>query len=286
MAGKISEQAEQAKLDYLAGMKYQDIADKYNVSLSTVQSWKKRHKWQRNDVHMKPRICAHENIKDVHMENDMCTSTVPKKTGAPFGNQNAKGHGAPKGNRNSVGNRGGHGGPVGNKNSEKHGFFAKILPDDEETREIIASIEIKSPLEILWENIVLQYGIIARAQKLMFVRDQNDTTEYLKRQKETLGAQSKGWEKEYEIQFAWDKHATLLKAQSVAMKTLDGLLARYDELMRSELATEEQRARIEKLRAEVAKIKGDEDNEGDDAEDTFLDALKGKVPEVWDDHGA
>lgn len=38
---------ENAKADYLAGMKYKDIAKKYGVALSTVKSWKTRNKWQR-----------------------------------------------------------------------------------------------------------------------------------------------------------------------------------------------------------------------------------------------
>lgn len=38
---------EEAKSDYLAGMKYKDIAAKYGVALSTVKSWKTRNKWQR-----------------------------------------------------------------------------------------------------------------------------------------------------------------------------------------------------------------------------------------------
>ncbi|KAL3947457.1 terminase gpP N-terminus-related DNA-binding protein [Lentilactobacillus hilgardii] len=38
---------EQAEKDYLSGMKYKDIADKYQVSLNTVKSWKKRYGWQR-----------------------------------------------------------------------------------------------------------------------------------------------------------------------------------------------------------------------------------------------
>jgi phage terminase small subunit len=40
-----------ARIDYLHGMKYREIADKYKVSLSTVKSWKVRYKWQRDNVH-------------------------------------------------------------------------------------------------------------------------------------------------------------------------------------------------------------------------------------------
>ncbi|QAS70251.1 terminase [Oenococcus sicerae] len=39
---------EEAKQDYLAGMKYKDIAEKYAVSLSTVRSWKARNGWPKS----------------------------------------------------------------------------------------------------------------------------------------------------------------------------------------------------------------------------------------------
>lgn len=38
---------ELAEKDYLAGMKYKDIASKYNVTLNTVKSWKVRYKWKK-----------------------------------------------------------------------------------------------------------------------------------------------------------------------------------------------------------------------------------------------
>lgn len=41
------EKHEQAEIDYINGMKYQEIADKYNVSINTVKSWKKRYNWER-----------------------------------------------------------------------------------------------------------------------------------------------------------------------------------------------------------------------------------------------
>ncbi|WP_242977148.1 terminase gpP N-terminus-related DNA-binding protein [Clostridium botulinum] len=36
---------EQAKKDYLKGMKYKDLAEKYSVSLNTIKSWVKRYGW-------------------------------------------------------------------------------------------------------------------------------------------------------------------------------------------------------------------------------------------------
>lgn len=40
--------SEKAYKDYILGMKYKDIAEKYSVSLNTVKSWQKRYKWTRS----------------------------------------------------------------------------------------------------------------------------------------------------------------------------------------------------------------------------------------------
>ena len=162
----------------------------------------------------------------------------------------------------------GAGGQKGNQNAVKHGFFAKIFPDDEETREIYEAINTKSPMDILWDQIVIQYTAIARAQKIMFVRNQEDITKHLKHVKgSNLGKVSKNGEsievineREWEFQYAWDKHASFLKAQSAAIKTIDGLILRYEDMVdRHELkglVVEEHRLRVEKLKADVAKAQG------------------------------
>ncbi|MDO7787139.1 phage terminase small subunit [Desulforamulus aquiferis] len=151
-------------------------------------------------------------------------------------------------------------GSVGYQNNLKHGFFAKIFPDDEETRAIVHEIMEKGPLDILWEQIIIQYTAIARAQKIMFVRDQEDITKHLKREKSSVSTD----EAEWEFQYAWDKQANFLKAQSTAMKTLDGLISRYEELVEKYevkgYVVEEHRLRVEKLKAEITKITTNEDD--------------------------
>ena len=58
---------EQAENDYMTGMKYKDIALKYGVSINTVKSWKKRYEWERKGVHTKEE-------KSVHTKNiKVCT---------------------------------------------------------------------------------------------------------------------------------------------------------------------------------------------------------------------
>lgn len=221
--------------DYKAGMKYKDIAEKYGVSLSAVKSWATRY-WKKQG-------CNHATKK-----------VAAKKKGAPIGNKNATG-------------------PPGNKNAERHGFYAKWLPA--ETMEIIGCIEHSNPIDLLWDNIQLQYAAIIRAQNLMYVKDQEDKT-IEKVGSSTGKVSSKTWE----VQQAWDKHANFLQAQSRAMKTLESMIKQYDELTRSSMATEEQRVRIDKLKCEVAKLSGESETFEDDG---FIEALKGNIAEVWAD---
>lgn len=220
-----------------------DLATKYDIKYPTIKSRKQRQKWTKKDASKNASKDASESKKDASK----------KKHGGQPGNKNAVGHGAPKGNQNSVGHKSSV--PLGNHNAMTHGLYAKYLPPD--TLEIADSLDFISPIDILWSNIKIKYASILRAQQIMFVQDKDDLTKELKRQKNG----DSSWEEEYELQFAWDKQAAFLNAQSNAMKTLTTMIKQYDELCKSELATEEQKLRIEKLKAEVENIKGDSDYE-------------------------
>lgn len=52
----MKEKHELAYNDYLSGMKQKDIAAKYNVSINTVKSWSRRHKWSRKSAPQKLRV--------------------------------------------------------------------------------------------------------------------------------------------------------------------------------------------------------------------------------------
>lgn len=61
------EKREAAEKDYMLGMKYKDIAEKYDVSLNTVKSWKQRYGWQKSKkrVHTKnQKGCTQNNDKN------------------------------------------------------------------------------------------------------------------------------------------------------------------------------------------------------------------------------
>ena len=139
-------------------------------------------------------------------------------------------------------------GKLQNTNAVKHGLFSKYLPA--ETLELVGSIEAMSPLDILWENICLKYAAIIRSQKIMYVKDDKDVTKRITMD----GAEATA----YQYIEAYDKQATFLMAQSRAMGTLMNLIKQYEEMCNSELATEEQKLRIEKLKTEITKATDEE----------------------------
>lgn len=62
---------ELAEADYIAGMKYKDIAVKYNVTLNTVKSWKTRYGWSKGAKKM-----VHTKEKKVCVQNEAVASEV------------------------------------------------------------------------------------------------------------------------------------------------------------------------------------------------------------------
>lgn len=60
---------ELAENDYMLGMKYKDIAVKYGVTINTVKSWKKRYNWNRKSVHTKIKKVCTQNDPDFEVED-------------------------------------------------------------------------------------------------------------------------------------------------------------------------------------------------------------------------
>ena len=162
-------------------------------------------------------------IKGTFQKKNTERSKNPR--GAPKGSKNALGHGAPKGNNNAV----------------KHGLFAKYLP--QEVYEIAQEISDKQPIDILWENITLTYATLLHAQRILHVQDIEDTTSL-------VTSTAKGGVG-YEHHTSWDKQSRAITAIARAQTELRGMIKTYDELTRSPLVTEEQRLRIDNLKAQL-----------------------------------
>ena len=205
MPRRPDERMEQAEEMYRKGMKLVEIANQLELPEGTVRRWKCTHKWDSERSEKKG-----ERSK--------------RKRGGQPGNHNATG-------------------PPGNKNAEKYGFFSKYLPD--ETREIFYAIEDADPLDLLWHQIQIAYAAIIRAQRIAYVKDQQDKT--IEKVEEKTG---KVTGDRWEVQQAWDKQSNFLKAQARAQGELRSMIKQYDEMLHKNwgLATEEQKTRIEAMK--------------------------------------
>ena len=236
MARAPDERIEQAKAMYLKGAKLVEIASQLNIHEGTVRRRKCTHKWYNE-------------------RTDKKSERSHRKKGGQPGNQNAQGHGGT--------------GPPENRNAEKYGFFSKYLPD--ETREIFSSIEQADPLDLLWHQIQIAYAAIIRAQRIAYVRDQQDkTVERI----ETKAGNVIG--EKWEVQQAWDKQNEFMKAQARAQSELRSLIKQYDEMLHKDwgMASEEQRSRIAQIKAQTERLSAQPVENEDDGVEIINDADK------------
>lgn len=147
-------------------------------------------------------------------------SNVTNKPGAPKGNKNATGHGAPKGNLNPI------------KHGAYQNIYAEFLPEDE-----------RDTLERMPSGVDLDNEI-----QLLRLKIAN-----LSNSKRTFFYDMFGNRHEKEISEE-DRTEGIL----ACTKQLEKLIRTQEQLLRSDLATQEQQARIDKLKAEVGKLKGED----------------------------
>ncbi|MBV6707783.1 terminase [Bacillus thuringiensis] len=227
------------------------------VNEKTVGGWKSKDGWidKLNGI-------LHKNERSTPKKD---TEYSKKKPGAPKGNKNAINNrgGAKKGNKNAVGNSGGAA-PLRNGNAATHGLYRKYLPQElydlkEELEEAINN----DPLSILWESIMLQHAQIIHAQRIMFVNNKENMTKELRKKK----LSESGFEEEWEIQFAWDKQASFLNAQSKALSTLSALIRDFDRLANID---DERRAKLEFIQVQIDKIKSTTNNDDNNIEPVVI----------------
>lgn len=170
------------------------LAKKYGIPSSTLHGRKKREGWKRKKK--------------------------TKKATDNAGGQN--------GNDNAVGNEGGA--PEGNKNAVSHGLFANYMP--KEVLDIMTKLHTMTPADMIWQNILIQYTAIIRAQKIMYVRDEYDnysnvTGVKLNPMFEDKDGQPVKVEESREWHMAYDRHEKFLTAQSRAITTLSNLIKQF-----------------------------------------------------------
>lgn len=190
------------------------IAEEIGVTASTVRKWKSEDKWGGDSKRSAP----NEKVRYDSMRN----------------NQNAKG------------NSGG-GAPARNQNAVSHGLFAKHLPA--ETSEILEALTECDPVDILWDNIRIQYTAIIRSQKIMYVSDQEDIS-----REESGWSSGKTSSSTMALQYAWDKQANFLNAQSRAISTLNNSIKQFVAIADEE---DERRKKLELMSVQIRKAESE-----------------------------
>lgn len=226
-----------------------DIAEELGVSASTVRKWKSEDKW------------SGETKRSVTNETERYDSM--------------------KDNQNAKGNSGGA--PAGNQNAVSHGLFAKHLPD--ETRELMQELYTSLPADVIWNNIMIQYSAIIRSQKIMFVSDEfNHTEDIISAEvnpnfidRET--GQPVQTKVTRQFQYAWDKQANFLAAQSRAIGTLNNSIKQFITIADE---ADERRLKLELMEAQINKLSGPKG--GQDASDWKQAVIDAANKRAVEDH--
>ena len=133
--------------DYKAGLSYKEIAEKHNVSESTVKSWASRHWNNDKKIQAARKRSKKSQLKGKKSRNQNAEKKSQKDAPKP--------RGAPHGNKNAAGNNGGA--PKGSKNALKHGGYSVVKWDElsDEERAMAESMEDSDTEDNLHEEVVL-----------------------------------------------------------------------------------------------------------------------------------
>lgn len=239
---------ELALIDYQAGMKYEEIAERYGVTINTVKSWKTRYKWSK------------DNEKGVQTKN----KEVCKQKGGQPGNQNAAGHGAPAGNKNAV------------KTGEFEALFFDVLEEDE--RRLISMVQLDKEQLLLQE---IQLLTVRERRMLKRIEDLKNTADNQKEEKAVgmTAVKFKSSTEEDTVEYI----GTLSQIQAIE-DALTRVQARKQKAIDSlhRYGFDDARQELEIIKVELEIMKQDNPDQ-EIEEDGFIDAMNGIATDVWGD---
>lgn len=268
---------ELAELDYINGMKYKDIAEKYNVSINTVKSWKQRYKWNKDGARTKEKsmhtktekVCTQKTAVAEEVESVMENNELTDKQRL-FCLHYVKCFNATK-------------------------AYQKAYQSNYETAmvrgcETLRNIKVKEEINRLKQNrlnreMLDAHDIFQKYMDIAFA----DITDYA-----DFGTQSftyidkRGEEQEARGSYVYLKDSNVVDGTIISEVKMgkDGASVKLNDRMKAlqwltdhmDLATEEQRAKIA-----VLKMRADVNTDDEIEDDGFIDALKGSVEEDWSD---
>jgi len=265
----IREEWETTKITFKA------LAEKHGIKEGTLKSRRSREGWSRDATDAtkrtgkSERVATNKRAASGNVEKKASSNGRKKKQRNRSGNPNPK---------NQFTER--------NRAAVKHGLFSRYIP--KETMEIMGMIAGSDTSSLLWMQIELQFAAIIRAQQIMFVEDKEETIKELKKRKVFDGELSSSEEEEWEIQFAWDRHATFLNAQSRAISELRTSIRQFEELIEDKdderlLRIELMRQQIDKGKLELSNLRGETEGDAHAQGSSYEDALNAQVDDVFAD---
>lgn len=289
MARERSPQRDEAMkmwLDSGGKMKLKDIAAALGLGETQIRKWKSVDRWA--------------DVLNSNVTNDS-NSNVTKRRGAPKGNRNAVGNsgGAPKGNQNAKGNRGGNGGPFGNKKAVTTGEYETIWMDALDEDELVLIYQVDTdPIQQADESILLltirERRMLKRIGLLMdgLTEKQRRVLSELKTIKDvmTVHDEKTGLTKSVPISRT---EMVETEIEETEFRAIDDIIKLEEALTRvqgqkikaielkNRLIDEERKVRVEKLKFELQMLRGGDADQVED--DGFIEALRGKISEVWAD---
>lgn len=265
---------ESAEKDYMSGMKYKDIADKYGVSINTVKSWKKRYNWERKKgCTQNKKGCTQKKLEKKAVADEV--KQVMQNTDLTDKQQlfciyYIRCFNATKAYQKAYGVDYATAASIGYRLLEKDGVKQEIhrLKQDRLNREFLSE-----------SDVFQKYMDIAFADVTDFVEFGNEDVDVIL----DTGERKTITVSHVNIKNDADVDGTIISEVS---KGKDGVKVKLADRMKAlqwltdhmDLATEKQKAEIALLKAKVQTDDGEEL-----ADDGFLDALNGTAAEDWGD---
>ena len=265
-----------AESDYVAGMKYKDIAAKYGVSMNTVKSWKKRYAWSRNKKTECIQKRCTQNKKGAHKKEAVAEDVSQVVINDELTDQQQL---------------------FCLYQSRMFNYtkaYMKAYPGcTYASAAVLGSRLMKNPvirkeIEQLKQNhmnreLLKQEDIFQKYMDIAFA-DMNDFMSFGQEEIETdYGPRMVNSVRLKESDQVDGTLITEVKQgrDGVSVKLADRMKAIDWLADHMDIATAEQKAKIEQIRAKTAIMSGTSEEETED--DGFIEALKGEVADVWEE---
>ena len=265
-----------AESDYVVGMKYKDIAAKYGVSINTVKSWKKRYAWSRDKKTECIQKGCTQNKKGAHKKEAVAEDVSQVAINDELTDQQQL---------------------FCLYQSRMFNYtkaYMKAYPGcTYASAAVLGSRLMKNPvirkeIEQLKQNhmnreLLKQEDIFQKYMDIAFA-DMNDFMSFGQEEIETdYGPRMVNSVRLKESDQVDGTLITEVKQgrDGVSVKLADRMKAIDWLADHMDIATAEQKAKIEQIRAKTAIMSGTSEEETED--DGFIEALKGEVADVWEE---